>query len=170
MARNRRFGKPHNLIHREGEPFSQGDSSIQLVCDDGVYGAWIECVLDEPVFLHCEELLGLAHFIERRRTWLEEHAQANREWYDNEEASRTVLVSLLSLNDPDDLVVISFQTENRFAWYGRPVSAASPESGDRESEQDEVQEYLRSEWEEYGARRTLPLRFTQAEYLDENSL
>jgi hypothetical protein len=154
MTQHRRFGKPHNLIHRAGEPFSEGDSSIQLICDEGVYGAWIECVLDEPVFLRCAELLGLAHFIERRRTWLEEHEQANCEWYANEVAGRTALVSLLSLHDPDDLVVISLETENRFAWYGRPVSAASPGSGNRESEQ-ELQEYLRSEWEEHGARRTL---------------
>lgn len=147
MIQNRRFGKPHNLIRQEGNPFSEGSSSIQLVCEEGIYGAWIECVRDEPVFLRAAELLGLAHFIERRRTWLEEHEQANSEWYANEVAGRTVLVSLLSLNDPDDHVVISLLTQNRFAWYGRPLSAALPESGDREPEQV-LQEFLRTEWEE----------------------
>jgi hypothetical protein len=156
MALNQRFGNPHNLIHREGESFSQGESSIQLVCDEGVYGAWIEWVSEEPVFLFCEELLGLAEFVEHRRPWLEEHARANEEWFTNEIAGRRVLVSLRSLHDPDDLVLLSLQTENRFGWYGIPVSPGVPERWNQAAEED-VQEYLRSEWEEHGARRTLSL-------------
>ena len=152
----RLFGKPQNLDYPANSSFNPSNSFVRRGCrNDGVYGAFLSNVINEPIFLYCDELLALASFVERNRVWFEEHDLANREWYAHEVASCMIIVMLRNRHDPDNQVVLSLFTENRFAWYGTLVMAQAVEKLPKGSQN--VQVYLRSRWEEYGERRKYKL-------------
>lgn len=152
--KKRSIGKPRNLFRPECARARSDESAFQLACvDDSFYGATLKNVgTPHPVFLECDELLGLAALIERNRAWLEEHAQANREWRANEIAGCRVLVRLRRRDAPDRLVALSLLTENHLAWYGTPIrsnaSQADPPMG-----RQKLREYPKAEWEEYAVRQ-----------------
>ncbi|HEU5379760.1 MAG TPA: hypothetical protein VFV38_30420 [Ktedonobacteraceae bacterium] len=150
MARERFFGEPQNLDALKSEHFTPSNAFIQRMREvDGAYGAVLGKVLDQDVFLYCEELLGLALFVQRYWSWIEEHAQANREWFGNEVAGRIVRVQLRNKHSPDTRAVISLATENHFAWYGTLVPPETPEQRFPKGDLN-PQEFLRSEWDEEG--------------------
>ena len=154
----RSLSKPQSLTRHEEATVASDDSAFHLACmDDGLYGVLLKQVGPaEPVFLECAEVLGLAALVERHRAWLEDHALANHEWWDNEIAGRRVLVRLRRRDAPDRRVALSLHTENHLAWYGTPIRAtASPlnlPAGDQR-----LQEYPKAVWEENAERQQVAL-------------
>ena len=149
MAQERFIGEPQNLMPpHEGEQFNWSDSSIQRVCqDNGVYGVMVGDVRNGDVFYYCEELFGFALYAERYRSWLEEHALANEEWFANEVANTIVVVRLRHKRDNTKQVAVSLHTHNHLAWYGTPVPAGTLERQIPRGSRS-IQEFLRAEWEE----------------------
>jgi hypothetical protein len=89
------FGKPRNLNYPAKGSFNPSDSFVQRGWrDDGVSGAFLTNVENEPVFLFCDELLALAAFVERNQTWFEEHHRANCEWFAHEVVGCVIIVML----------------------------------------------------------------------------
>ena len=152
--KQRSFGKPQSLTRPESARVDSDESHFQLACrDDGIYGALLKNVgTEEPPLLTCAELLGLTVLVERNRTWLEEHALANREWYANEVAGRRVLVRLRRRVSPDRRIALSLHTENHLAWYGTPIRADASRANLPPGDQ-KLQEYPKAEWEEYAERQ-----------------
>ena len=145
MEQKRICGERQNLSLPLDQKFVSGDPFIQFMNRSGLYGANLGDIANEDVFIECSELLALAAYVEQHREWLEEHAQANEEWFATEVIDRTIKIHLRQKNDPTIKKLVHVENENRFAWYGNPAGLRIVKRFQRQS--PDVQEFLKTEWE-----------------------
>lgn len=123
---------------------------VQL--EDGLFGVNLEINIGEPLFLFCEEMLGLLTFLEQEKNWIEEHARYNDQWFGSE--TKSLLYAFLrQKKEPEIQIILSLHHQTDIAWYGTSVPPDRFFHGPPIKGYENQSEFPVDIWEEYKERK-----------------